>query len=268
MSITKRIDQAREAFMNNDLKASKAAHQKKAIAKAAKEEHGGAGSQYIGNMVYGGLDGIVTTFAVVSGVAGANLGANVVMIMGVANLLADGLSMAIGAYLSEKSVKEYYNNEKRRETWEVENYPEGERLELKEIYKSQGYPDPDVAKLVEIKTANKKRWVETMMVEELGLLADEKKPLTGSAITFASFVVAGSLPLLSYLVGLFIPIPMNIAFWISIGLSALALFSLGAAKVKVTGLKPIRSGLEMLIVGGLAAGVAYGVGVLLKGIGG
>jgi VIT1/CCC1 family predicted Fe2+/Mn2+ transporter len=268
MSITKRLDQAREAYKNKDLNASQKAHQKKAIANAAKEAHGGAGSQYIGNMVLGGLDGIITTFAVVSGVAGANLGANVVMIMGVANLLADGLSMAIGAFLSEKSVNEYYSNEKRREIWEVENYPEGERLELKEIYKSQGYPDSDVAKLVEIKTANKKRWVETMMVEELGLLADEKKPLTGSAITFASFVVAGSLPLLSYLVGLFVKIPMNIAFYISIGLSAFALFALGAAKVKVTGLKPIRSGLEMLLVGGLAAGVAYGVGVLLGGIGG
>jgi VIT1/CCC1 family predicted Fe2+/Mn2+ transporter len=268
MSITKRLDQAREAYKNKDLNASQKAHQKKAITNAAREEHGGAGSQYIGNMVYGGLDGIVTTFAVVSGVAGANLGANVVMIMGVANLLADGLSMAIGAYLSEKSVKEYYNNEKKREAWEVDNYPEGERLELKEIYKSQGYPDSDIEQLVKIKTAHKKRWVETMMVEELGLLADDKKPLTGSLVTFASFVVAGSLPLLSYLVGLFIKIPMNVAFWISIGLSALALFSLGAAKVKVTGLKPLRSGLEMLIVGGLAAGVAYGVGVLLKGIGG
>jgi len=268
MSISKRLEQAREAYEDNDLNASKEAHQKKAIAIAAKEEHGGAGSQYIGNMVYGGLDGIITTFAVVSGVAGASLGANIVMIMGVANLLADGLSMAIGAYLSEKSEKEYYNNERKREAWEVENYPEGERLEMKEIYRSQGYPDSDVEKLVEIKTANKKLWVETMMVEELGLLANDKNPLTGSLVTFASFVIAGSLPLLSYLVGLFIKIPMDIAFWISIGLSAFALFALGAAKVKVTGLKPIRSGLEMLIVGGLAAGVAYGVGVLLKGVGG
>ena len=267
MSITKRLEQAREAYKNKDLEASKKAHQKKAFAHVAKEEHGGAGSQYIGNMVYGGLDGIITTFAVVSGVAGANLGANIVMILGVANLLADGLSMAIGAYLSEKSEKEYYNNERRRESWEVENYPEGERLELKEIYRSQGYPDDDVTKLVEIKTADRKRWVDTMMVEELGLLADDKKPLTGSLVTFASFVIAGSLPLLSYLVKLFVDIPNNIAFWISIGLSGVALFALGAAKVKVTGLKPVRSGLEMLIVGGLAAGVAYGVGVLLKGLG-
>jgi len=268
MSITKRLEQAREAYKNKDLDASKKAHQKKAFAHVAKEEHGGAGSQYIGNMVYGGLDGIITTFAVVSGVAGANLGANIVLILGVANLLADGLSMAIGAYLSEKSEKEYYNNERKRETWEVENYPEGERLELKEIYKSQGYPDSDIEQLVKIKTAHKKRWVDTMMVEELGLLADDKKPLTGSLVTFASFLIAGALPLLSYLVGLFVEIPMNIAFYISIGLSGLALFALGAAKVKVTGLKPIRSGLEMLIVGGLAASVAYGVGVLLKGIGG
>jgi len=87
-------------------------------------------------------------------------------------------------------------------------------------------------------------------------------------VTFASFVFAGSIPLIIYLIGLVFPIQSQVSFSISIGLSGLALFGLGATKVLVTRLNPIRSGLEMLIVGGLAAGVAYLIGALLKGIGG
>ena len=90
MSITKRLDEARKAFNRKDLTASEAAHSPEAIAQAS-EQHGGASHQYIGDMVYGGLDGIVTTFAIVSGVAGANLGSGIILILGLANLLADGL---------------------------------------------------------------------------------------------------------------------------------------------------------------------------------
>lgn len=268
MSITKRLDEAREAYKKKDLSASAVAHNKATIAKSAAEKHGGEGSQYIGSMVYGGLDGIVTTFAVVSGVAGANLGASIILILGMANLFADGFSMAVGAYLSEKSEKEYYDIERSREAWEVDNFPEGERAELIEIYQQNGYTDEEAHDLVTIISKDKERWVDTMMVDELGMLKDDKKPELSAVTTFTSFIIAGVIPLLPYLVGLTIPIPSSTAFWMSIALSASALFGLGAAKVKVTGLKPLRSGLEMLIVGGLAAVVAYVVGVLLKGIGG
>lgn len=115
MSITRRLDQAREALAKKDMAASGVAHSPQTIA-VAMEEHGGESHQHIGDMVYGGLDGIVTTFAVVSGVAGAGLGAGNILILGVANLLADGLSMAAGAYLSLKSEQEYYHRERKRET--------------------------------------------------------------------------------------------------------------------------------------------------------
>lgn len=104
--------------------------------------------------------------------------------------------------------------------------------------------------------------------DELGMMEDESNPLINGLVTFGSFVAAGAVPLLIYLLGLAFPIPSQVAFPASIALSGLALFGLGAAKVMVTKLNPIRSGLEMLIVGGLAAGVAYVVGALLKGIGG
>ena len=267
MSLSKRIEEARKAFERGDKQASAHAHTANAIS-AAREEHGGAGSQYLGEMVYGGLDGIITTFAVVSGVAGAQLGTPVILILGLANLLADGFSMATGAYLSSKSEHEYYRKEWEREAWEVKHFPDGERAELQEVYVRRGYTDEEARQLVEIQSRNAERWVKAMMIDELGMMEDESNPLINGLVTFGSFVIAGAVPLAVYLIGLAFPISPDMAFPISIASSGLALFALGATKVLVTKLNPIRSGLEMLAVGGLAAGVAYVVGALLKGIGG
>ena len=267
MSIARRLEEARQAYAQRDLAASQRAHDPGRIAQAM-EEHGGTGHQYIGDFVYGGLDGIVTTFAVVSGVAGAELGAGIVLIMGLANLFADGFSMATGAYLSAKSEREYYDRERAREAWEVEHFPDGERAELYEIYREQGYADDDAGALVTLQTQDHTRWVDTMMVHELGLLPDEKQPMLSALATFGAFVLAGVVPMLVYLVGLARPVDSHLTFPISLALSALALFGLGAAKVLVTALNWFRSGLEMLLVGGLAGGVAYLVGYLLKGLGG
>ena len=268
MSISKRLDEARKAFDQGSLEASAAAHEPERIAQAASEQHGGTSHQYIGDMVYGGLDGIITTFAVVSGVAGAQLGTPVILILGLANLLADGFSMATGAYLSSKSEQEYYEREREREAWEVEHFPEGERAELYEIYQSQGYSQEDARRLVEIHTKDHDLWLRAMMVDELGLLEDERKPHFSALATLASFVVAGVVPLLVYLLGLLFPIPQTVAFPTSLALSGLALFGLGASKVLITERNAFKSGIEMLAVGGLAAAVAYAVGALLKGIGG
>src|SRR5512137_98487 len=157
----KRVDQAREASRKGDLSGSAAAHSEGRIAMAAGEEHGAESHAYIGDMVYGGLDGIVTTFAVVSGVAGAQLGSGVVLILGLANLFADGFSMAVGAYLSSKSEREYYDRERQREAWEVEHFPDGEREELLQVYQSQGYAEEEAAALVEIQSRDPKKWVDT-----------------------------------------------------------------------------------------------------------
>ena len=267
MSLIKRVDQARKAYAEGDMEGSAQAHTRAAIAHAAQEEHGGLGSEYIGDIVYGGLDGIITTFAVVSGVVGAKLGANIILILGLANLLADGFSMAVGAYLSKRSEQEYYQREREREAWEVEHFPEGERLELIALYEMQGYSPDEASQMVEIISRDKERWVDAMMVDELGLLRDDSNPLKNGLATFGAFAIAGIVPLLVYVVGLFISIPGTSAFAISVALSGVALFALGAGKVLLTGLSWWRSGLEMLLVGGLAAGVAYGIGALLSGIG-
>jgi VIT1/CCC1 family predicted Fe2+/Mn2+ transporter len=270
LSITKRIDQARAAYAKKDLSAAAEAHDPNFIAESMTkppEEHGGASSQYVGDFIYGGLDGVVTTFAVVSGVAGAALGTDVILILGLANLFADGFSMATGAYLSAKSENEYYDRERQRELWEVENFPEGEQAELREIYRNKGYTGEEAHDLVEIFSRVDERIVDAMMIDELGLMKSDKKPFYSAVATLASFIVIGAVPLLIYFLGLIADLGSANAFPISIALSALALFGLGAGKVLVTHQNPIKNGLEMLFVGGSAAVVAYFVGALLKGLG-
>lgn len=269
LSISKSVDEARKAFGRKDLAAAARLHDPRHIA-----ERTGNGERrsriqlgsYIRSVVYGGLDGIITTFAVVSGVAGAELGSGVILILGISNLLADGFSMATGDYLSTKSEREYYDREARRQAWEIENFPEGQRAELVALLRQQGYSADDAEQMAAVQTADKPRWVTAMMIAELGMIRDESNPLTNAMATFASFVIAGSLPLAVFFIGLFTPIDLRIAFPISTALSALALFGLGVAKVFVTGLNAFRSGLEMLLVGGLAGAVAYAVGAMLKNV--
>jgi VIT1/CCC1 family predicted Fe2+/Mn2+ transporter len=267
MSFSKRIDEARNAYRTGDKRAAARAHISERIADEANERHTGAGSQYIGEFVYGGLDGIITTFAVVSGVVGANLSPSIILVLGLANLLADGFSMATGSFLSTRSEREYYARERAREAWEVENFPEGEKEELLEIFRRKGHSEDDAQQLTEIVSRKREHWIDTMMVDELGLTTDDRNPWLNGLATFAAFLIAGIVPLLVYLVGLAVPIPSQTAFLLSVMLSGLALFGLGAAKVLVTGQRTLRSGTEMLLVGGLAAGVAYVVGALLRGLG-
>ena len=174
--------------------------------------------------------------------------------------------MATGDYLSTKSEREYYDREARRQAWEIENFPDGQRAEFVALLHEQGYSAADAEQMASIQTAEKPRWINAMMIAELGMIRDEANPLGNALVTFASFVIAGSLPLLVFFIGLFTPISLSTAFPISIALSALALFGLGVAKVFVTGLNAFRSGLEMLLVGGLAGVVAYVVGALLKNV--
>ena len=266
MSWMKRLEEARGAFARRDVEASKRAHEAGVIAQATEAHR--KGHQYIGDVVYGGLDGIVTTFAVVSGVAGADLSAGIVLILGIANLLGDGFSMAAGAYLSARSEQEYYDRERRREEWEVTHFPDGERQEMIQLYKSQGYSAGDAERLVEIQSRDPKRLVDVMMVHELGLLPDDRPPLSSALATFVSFIVFGALPLMVYFVGLGFPAVRAAAFPVACILTAIALFGLGSAKQLVTARSGIRSGLETLVVGSLAAVVAYAVGYLLRGLGG
>jgi VIT1/CCC1 family predicted Fe2+/Mn2+ transporter len=262
---TRDLDKAKEAFAKKDAEASKAAHMKGQAGASASERHS-AGGKYLGSIVYGGLDGTITTFACVAGVAGAGLGPGIVLIMGFANLIADGLSMSIGDYLSTKSEREYERAEREREAWEVDNYPEGEKEELRELYEAKGMSPEDARSVVDLVSKHRDAWVDIMMVEELGIVKSDESPLGSALATFASFATFGFLPLLAYVAASFLPGIGGASFPASVALTGATLFTLGAAKTRITGMSWLKSGMEMLLVGSVAAACAFGIGALLGGL--
>lgn len=227
--------------------------------------HQSIGGRYIKDIVYGANDGIITTFAVVSGVAGAAMSIKTVLILGFANLIADGISMGASNYLGSKSEEDYYKREKEMERWEVENLPNEEREEIRRIYARKGFAGADLERAVAIITSDKSRWVEVMMKEELGLIREPSgQAIKSGLVTFISFASAGLMPLLSYLfvggIGGINP------FALSIIITGLSLFTVGAARSFVTRHSWWRAGAEMFIVGLLASAAAYAVGAFLKGV--
>ncbi len=258
--LSRSLDRAREAFKARSVELSRSAHDR--VRTAAVEEHKSEG-RYLRSLIYGGLDGIITTFAVVAGVAGASLSVAVVLIMGFANLIADGLSMAIGDYLSTKAEIEYGRAERKREAWEVEHHPEGEKREMVEIYTSKGMAAEDAEAMTEILARNPDAWVSVMMVEELGIVEEEESPLRNALVTFLSFLAFGFVPLVAYVLSRFVPAMESVTFLTACGLTGVTLFVLGALKVRFTDRRWYVAGLEMLIVGGLASAAAYGIGALI-----
>jgi len=252
------LEGAKKAWTKKNREASKKAHMEKDY--EPHKKHG----KYLKSIVYGGLDGIITTFAVVAGVAGAQLSAGIVLILGFANLIADGISMAVGDYLSSKAENEYHKAERERESWEVANYPEGEKKEMVEIYMEKGMDEKDAIAITEILSKNKKTWVDVMMVEELGIIEENESPINNAIATFIAFVVFGFAPLIAYIIALQLPVVRQVDFLVATIITGITIFSLGALKVKMTEMNWLRSGLEMLLVGGLAATAAYFIGVFLQ----
>lgn len=261
----RRYSLLQKAFRNRDLSITKKGHSHSAIkdALAHPDEHQSAG-RYLGDAVYGALDGMVTTFAVVSGVTGAQLSPMIILILGFANLFADGFSMAAGNYLSKKSEIDYQREEYRREEWEVDNYPKGEKEEIRQIYQAKGFEGRDLERAVEIITSDKERWIKTMMVEELGLISENTSPMTSALVTFFSFLFWGFLPLLTFVLLYFYPSLEKNAFFISCLVTGIAIFTAGSLRSFSIAKSWWKAGFEMLLIGGAAASVAYGIGFFLQ----
>jgi VIT1/CCC1 family predicted Fe2+/Mn2+ transporter len=220
------------------------------------------------DFVYGATDGAVTTFAVVAGVIGASLSPSIVLILGFANLFADGLSMAVGNYLAAKTRLEYIEKARRKEEWEIDNLVEQEKQEIREIYTKKGFKEELLEEIVRIITSRRKVWVDTMMKEELGLIEDSsRRPLETALTTFVAFNLVGLIPLLPF-VAMFIAgfalISSSDAFTYSVVLTGAAFFLIGVVKGKIVQKPLIRSGINTLLIGGIAASVAFVVGYLLN----
>ncbi len=221
---------------------------------------------YLAEFVYGGMDGSVTTFAVVAGAVGAELSTGVVLILGFANLFADGLSMSIGNYLSVKAEIDEYKRQEAVEYWEVDNLPQKERDEIREIYAAKGFEGELLEKVVDVITADRDRWVDVMMKEELNLQKPAISPVKTALATFSAFVLVGFIPLLSYVVSYFIETKAATLFILSSVFTGIAFLVIGFLKSYVTHAPRLRSILETLALGAIAAFVAYYVGDILRSI--
>jgi VIT1/CCC1 family predicted Fe2+/Mn2+ transporter len=219
---------------------------------------------YIGEFVYGGIDGSVTTFAVVAGSTGASLETSVILILGFANLIADGFSMSVGDFFSTKANIDNYKKHRNIEYWEVDNMPDAEKEEIREIYRQKGLEGETLENVVDVITSDKDRWVDVMMKEELEMQQESRSPVSTAAVTFGSFVLVGFIPLFSYVLDYAMGIGSENMFLTSSIMTGIAFGLIGLLKSYVTETRMIRSVIETLLLGGLAAIIAYYVGDVLE----
>ncbi|HYJ03753.1 MAG TPA: VIT1/CCC1 transporter family protein [Chthoniobacterales bacterium] len=216
---------------------------------------------YLGDAVLGAIDGCVTTFAIVAGAVGAGFSGGVVVILGFANLIADGFSMAVSNYLGTKSERERIENIRLAEDRQIEEIPEGEREEIRQIFIRKGFTGEVLEKIVATITANRPLWLETMVREEFGIEITGRQPSTAAFVTFAAFACAGILPLISFLIP---HLEGDARFRISALLTAVTFGLIGVAKGILLERSIWRAGLETLLTGGGAAVLAYAVGAWLR----
>jgi VIT1/CCC1 family predicted Fe2+/Mn2+ transporter len=223
-------------------------------------------ASYLSDFIYGAVDGAVTTFAVVAGVAGANLDETVVIILGGANLVADGFSMAVSNFLGSRAERQQRERARREEERQIQLVPEGEREEIRQIFAAKGFEGRDLERVVDVITSDSQLWTDTMMSEELGFSATEPNEVRAALATLTAFVTVGFLPLLVYVYDVAAPGDLEDPFTWSAVMTAVAFLVVGAMKAWFVDQPWWRSAVETLAVGGLAAVLAYAVGALLQGI--
>jgi vacuolar iron transporter family protein len=218
----------------------------------------GPHSNYLRDFIYGGIDGAVTTFAIVAGVVGAELSPAVVLLLGFANLFADGLAMAASNYSGTKSEHDNYDRVMGIERKHIALEPEGEREEVRQIFAAKGFAGNDLERIVTVITADRTLWAKTMAVEEYGLSPIPRSAVVAAISTFAAFIVCGLVPLVTYLS------PGGLAACIVA--TGATFFGVGAIKSLWSPTGWLRSGLETFLIGLSAAAVAFAVGYGLRAL--
>lgn len=219
--------------------------------------------QNISDAVLGGIDGCITTFAVVSGSVGAGFPSSVAVILGFANLFADGFSMAVSNYESSRAEQEFIESIKKSEERHIDEIPEGEREEIRQIFKAKGFDGELLEKIVATITADKKIWLEVMTMEEHGISKTTPQPSISAAVTFLAFISVGLIPLMPYIVS---SLEMNQQFIISAFLAGSMFFLIGMFKSLVLAKPLFLSGVRTLLTGGTAAALAYFTAYFLREI--
>lgn len=219
------------------------------------EKHFTAG-ETVRDVVIGMADGLTVPFALAAGLSAAVSSTSVVITAGLAEIAAGAIAMGLGGYLAAKADAEHFASEEAREIWEVDNKRSFEVREVREVFEKFGLKGAPLEQVVTAVTSDKRQWVEFMMRFELGLEApDPKRALTSALTIGGSYLVGGLIPLAPY----FFSKNINEALLISVGVTGVALAVFGAVKGHFTGMNKFRSAAQTLLVGGLAAGAAFGL---------
>lgn len=213
------------------------------------------------DVVIGMSDGLTVPFALAAGLSGAIAANHIIVTAGLAEVAAGAIAMGLGGYLAARTDSEHYASEYRRERRETEEMPGEEKGEVAAILREQGLDAEHADIVVAALARNQEKWVRFMMRFELGLTEPEPGRALSSAVTIGgSYVAGGLVPLLPYM----LLAATSTALQISIGLTLAALFGFGAVKGTLTGVTFLRAGLQTVLVGGLAAAVAFGIARLVN----
>lgn len=235
----------------------RALHASHTPAAVARRLDGDTTPKSTGDAVLGGIDGCVTTLAVVAGVYGAGMSATAAFVLGCANLLADGFSMAVSNYEAVRTEHDRRARLREIEQRHIDAVPEGEREEIRQIFRGKGFEGETLERVVDVITRDREVWVETMLAEEYGLQREDRDPLRAALVTFGAFVAVGAAPLLAFLIP---AIAVGTRFTISAALGAVMFFAIGMLKGTRPGETRVGAGFKTLLTGGAAASLAFVVG--------
>jgi VIT1/CCC1 family predicted Fe2+/Mn2+ transporter len=213
-------------------------------------------SETVRDIVIGMSDGLTVPFALAAGLSGAVEATGIIVTAGVAEIAAGSIAMGLGGFLAAKTDAEHFASEQAREERETYDMPEVEAEEVAQIFRDYGLPEETIASAVAALRADRKRWVDFMMRFELGLERPDPKRARRSAATIAgSYIAGGLIPLLPYM----LVSDIRTALLFSVSVTLVALFVFGYVKGRFTGLPPMRGAIQTTLIGGLAAGAAFGI---------
>jgi vacuolar iron transporter family protein len=222
------------------------------------------GSKLVRDIIIGMSDGLTVPFALAAGLSGSIGDAFVVVVAGLAEMAAGGISMGLGGYLAGRSEVDTYQAELQRERQEVRDVPRAEAAEVRQIFAQYGLEGQSLDSAVRAMTSNPRSWVGFMMREELGLERPDPQQALRSALTIGlSYVAGGLVPLAPYALGL----PLSAALLVSVVVTLIALVAFGAFRAHFTGVPVIRGALQTALVGAIAAGAAFGLARLVSTLG-
>lgn len=223
-------------------------------------------SEYFGEFVYGGIDGSVTTFAVVAGSAGAGLDSSIIIILGFANLIADGFAMGVGAYFSTRSEKEIYDKHYKNEREKINSLSTIEINSIEEIIKSWGFSGELLNQVKNVLIEDKEKLTEIILKEKHEMIPEKKSPIAMGLVTYFSFIIVGLVPLFIYILDYVFNIKFDYLFETSVFFTSLTFILIGILKSILTSTSLIKNIIQTLVLGGIAATLAFYLGSYLEGI--